>query len=489
MNNRKSIWLDISEVAGTIEGNAASKSIQNATDETFRGLDLFLQAAGRKKNLSFDQAKGNLFEYIETVKFNRNAATKGAEVRAVVTDSIGRPHDPADIELLKNNEVVKQVQAKFSDSANAVVDSVYMQRNPKYDGMQRLIRKEEHYYGKGANSGSSLLEQAKDLARKASEREGSIYQEQYKDVYENLTDELHYDAISSGGTTLEELREAYELPDKYVAQFEKRQVGSEMAVTSKNMAKASFVTTGVVSGISNLFQVFSDRKDLATAVHDVGADAVESGIRGGATGILSTAIRTKGIKAGNKLLSDSTASTVMAGGMIDGGVALLAYAKGEIDEETLRDELIDTVAKSTTTIYYTKAVGAILGKSMSPIFPVAVYTTANYLIADIRAIIREANLEAEEYRRMTALLEESIKTKEEYLDMFMERIEYCEHSQKRMFDNFISSFDYDISTGENYEAAINTIVQFADQAGIALQHVGFEDFRAAMNSDDPFVLK
>lgn len=103
------------------------------------------------------------------------------------------------------------------------------------------------------------------------------------------------------------------------------------------------------------------------------------------------------------LLTDGLASTVMAGGLIDGGVALYAYAKGEIGHEELKEALIDTTAKATTTIYFTKAVTAIMGKSVSPILLLAVYATASYVFTATREIIKNANLNAEEYNRMAAL--------------------------------------------------------------------------------------
>ena len=38
------------------------------------GMDLFRKAVKSKVNVNFDQKKGNLFEYIEAAKFNKNAA-------------------------------------------------------------------------------------------------------------------------------------------------------------------------------------------------------------------------------------------------------------------------------------------------------------------------------------------------------------------------------------------------------------------------------
>lgn len=480
---------DASKTAGTLLGNAASLNVQNATDATIHGMDLFRSVAVNKQNVDFALVKGNLFEYIELTKFNRNASTAGSDLRAVITDSVGRPHDPADIEILKNEKVVRKVQAKFSDSEHAAKDSVNMQRKDKYTGMQRLIRKEEHYTDSVTGEDTTLLKNAKRLAKTRADKEGSIYQKQYKDVYDNITDELHHEDITSEGTTLKEVKAAYSDPTKYAKAFERKQVAADMKVTASSMAKASFITTGVISGISNMFQLFRNDKDLADALHDVGADAVQSGVRGGATGMISTAIRYKGVKAGSSLLSDSTAATVMAGGIVDGGVALYSYARGEITAEQLRDQLIDTTAKAATTIYFTKAVGAIMGNAVNPIFPMVVYTSASYVFACTREIINNAKLNAEEHERMVSILQESRLMIDEYHEQFKERVKQCEEHQREMLDSFINTFDYNISTGENYDEAINSIITFANRAGIALQHIEFQDFTNAMNSDQPLRLK
>jgi hypothetical protein len=484
----KKFMKDASKEAGTIIGNANVANMQKATDVSISGMDLFKKAAENKHNVAFSQAKGNLFEYIEAAKFNQNAAKQGEDIKAVVTDAVGRPHDPADIELTKNGNVVRKVQAKFSDSEHAAADSVGMQRQEKYAGMQRLIRKDEHYIDQATGKETTLLKKSRDLAKKRSEVEGNIYQDQYKDVYSNLTDELHHGKVTSGGSTLEEVKSAYNSPQKYAKAFEHKQVMAEMKCTAASMASASFVTTGVISGISNMFQAFSDEKELADALKDVGADAIQSGLRGGATGVISTAIRYKGVKAGSALLSDSTAATVMAGGIVDGGVALYSFAKGDITAEQLKEQLVDTTAKAATTIYYTKAVTAIMGSAVNPIFPIAVYTTASYVISCTREILKNAELNAQEYDRLTAIYQESTKSANEYYQKFSEYVERCEEQQKVMLNEFIDSFNYNISTGENYDQALYAIVRFADKAGIALQHVDFNEFKNAMISNDTFYL-
>ena len=178
----------------------------------------------------------------------------------------------------------------------------------------------------------------------------------------------------------------------------------------------------------------------------------------------------------------------MAGGMIDAGVALYSYAKGEIDAEQLTEEIVDTTAKATATIYYTKAVTAIMGKSVSPFIPMAVYTTASYVITCTREIITNAKLNTEEYERLTAILEESTREANEAHKEFEEHVANCVEAQRNMLNQFIDSFEYNIATGENYDQAIMSVVNFADHAGIALQNVEFNDFKNAMTSKKTFKL-
>jgi len=58
------------------------------------------------------------------------------------------------------------------------------------------------------------LKNAKRLAKTRADKGGGIYQKQYKDVYDNLTDELHHEDVASEGTTLKEVKDAYRDPTK-----------------------------------------------------------------------------------------------------------------------------------------------------------------------------------------------------------------------------------------------------------------------------------
>jgi len=492
----KKTTADAAREAGILSGNNASKNVQNATNAAVKGMKYFQAKVSSPiiQNGAFDQGKGNLFEYIEAAKFNVDAASKGSNLEAHVTD-IEDPHAAADILIKQGSKIEREVQAKFvksshlgrdSSAAQSVHDQAGLQKKShigKYDGMQRLIRKQENY-----NTEGSLLDEAKKLAKERSDS-NSIYANEYKDVYENLTDELHHGNVHSGGTTFEEVRSAYDKPKTYAQKFERKIVLEEMKYTAASMAKASFLSTGLVSGITNMVSVFQDKKELGQAVIDVKSDALNSAIRGATTGTLSTAIRYEGLKNENALLSDSTASTVMAGGLIDGGVALLSYAKGEIDENELKESLLNTTAKASTTIFFSKAVKEIMGKNVAPIVPFAVYTTASYVFTATREIIKNAELEADEFDRMAAIYNASKKQMEEYNKQIQSELAQVASSQKQAMNEFLESFNYNLATGENYDEALNAIVKFANQAGIALQHASFSEFSDAMKRKDVFVLE
>ena len=117
------------------------------------------------------------------------------------------------------------------------------------------------------------------------------------------------------------------------------------------------------------------------------------------------------------------------------------------------------------------------------------YKRQSYIITCTREIIRNAKLNTEEYERLTAILEESTRATKEAHAEFAKHVAQCEERQRSMLNQFIESFEYNIDTGENYDESLIAIVNFANQAGSALQNVNFDDFAQAMTSHKTFRLK
>ena len=57
-------------------------------------------------------------------------------------------------------------------------------------------------------------EKKKKLAKSRADSPG-LHADDYKDVYENLSDELHYGEVKSGGTTIEEVRHYHKSNNNY----------------------------------------------------------------------------------------------------------------------------------------------------------------------------------------------------------------------------------------------------------------------------------
>lgn len=154
----KKVMKDSAKEAGILSGNAAAQNAQTATNMAADGMKLFQEKAAGPiiQNGTFATGKGNLFEYIEAAKFNTAAGRAGSTARAIITDAAGDPHAVADILIKDKGRTVKAVQAKFTQAyskgkdvsaARSVAEQTGQMNKGwgQYDGMDRLIRKQENY--------------------------------------------------------------------------------------------------------------------------------------------------------------------------------------------------------------------------------------------------------------------------------------------------------------------------------------------------------
>ena len=119
----------------------------------------------------------------------------------------------------------------------------------------------------------------------------------------------------------------------------------------------------------------------------------------------------------------------------------------------------------------------------------AIYTAATYIVSCTRSIIEQAELNAAEYDRMTALLNESIQLTKEYHRQLMEFMTQYEYQQRTQLNGLLEAFAYQADDETHYERALYAILAYSNQTGMVLQHADFEDFKTAMKSDCEFVLK
>lgn len=481
---------EIRNQASALAANEMAQNVQTGTEKAINGMDLFKWKAGRIADVGFEQSKGNLFEYIEAAKLEKNMANTGAQAfdRNPITDvsgakgGFGENTAPDDFRFQKNQKIIGSGQAKYNNDAHKAAHNF---TNEKYTQMQRIAPSDQI---------SEIKDQLNSMLAK-----GEISQSAYTDACNNLQYEGLKDpdsGISSGGTTTKEIQSlrgkdgkvSQEKVREYANHFETRQYAREVGTTALYGAGTAAVTAGLVSGVQNMCAVLNGRMELDEALKEIGITTVKGAARGGTTGALSALLHIIGVKSKIPVVSDSSAATVIAGSIVDGGAAIYAYGKGEISSEQLREELQNTTVKATATIYFTKALAAVTGP-VNPFVTMAIYSVASYVVTCTREIINNAKLNAAEYRRMADLLDESTKLMENYHAQMNGYLQYYEQRQRQVMEEFLYAFEYNLASGRNYDQAVYTIINFANQTGIALQHADFSDFSRAMVSNQDFVLK
>jgi hypothetical protein len=459
------------EFAANQIGSELSRNLQQASNEAHAGMDIFRKIAIEKYNVDIEFKKGNFFEYIEACKFNVDAVEKEKGIRAVVTHAIGKPHDPADI-LLKDGNRTVEVQAKVHER---ISEYAFDMRNDKYHNMQRLVPKDK-------------TEEVNNLLQKRIGN-GNINEDKYQNAKENLTGKLsdkHMD-VASKGTSTQELYEAGKNPSLYATKFEIQQYAKEVGVTAANQAASSAIITGVILSVKATFDVLQDKKKFNQAIREVTRETTKAGAKGGVIGFLSSLIRIGANAKNVTLISEASAATALAGGMLDLGIVVYDYTKGEIDNTQLKNQILDTGVKVVSTVYISKAVALTLGVS-NVFIPMAAYTISYYVILACRSIYQDAKLKEEEYNRVASLYEEATKALKEQRIQLENYIHEYVHTNRTRLMGFISDLENAMITQGQFDKVIYNMNSFATSYGQELRYTDFNDFKSMMKNKGEITL-
>lgn len=434
-------------------------------------MDVFRVAAEKLNAVNPKISQGNLFEYIETAKFNADAAAKGSSLKAVVTAANGDPHGAADILIKNRGCIVEEVQAKSmnrtSNLTNAVSDS-------KYRGMQKLVPDGE-------------ASRVRELASKRAQT-GTLKAQDYHDTTQNVTDKLKSGQVASEGTSYQENLWAAKNPKLYATVTEAKYVAKEASVTGANAAVAGFVISGAISGVKNGIAACQGKMTLEAAVAQTAQDATQSGLRSGVTGVGSTVIRYGATKAGIKALAKSNVAVGVAAGVIDISASVYSFAKGEITPEELVERVGQTGTCTTYSLYAGAAAGAVFGPVGAVVGSMAGYLVAASVYQSATAIFKEARLAEAEAERVIALCEQACKA------MAAERREFerlfAASFQERcaQFEACFTAIEAGL-TANKPELATQSLGDFAALFGKKLQFENFEEFdEFMMDSDQTLIL-
>ena len=473
-------------------GNYFNRNLQAGTDITKLDMDMLVDEALRRKNVNFEQAKGNLFEYIESSKLERNLANAGEGTLKYrpVTDAKKkwggrqRPHDPADF-VISNRGKITRGQAKYNNSARKAAENL---TNAKYANMQRITPSDE------------VPKVRQEILKMKAK--GQISAKMADDTLSNLqanglTDKAT--GISSGGTTTKEIQR-FRRKDGKISQTEVKkhaeetksdQYKDELKGGIENGAKSAALMTGVKEAVTNFVAVVRGKKDLETALKDAGKNTAEATVYGGAAGGLSACIRRLALEVKiplGSILKKGDMATTLANSMLDSGIAIWKYVDGKISSKELAEELQGTAVKAASTIYFTQAAEIALGAT-NVFVPMAIYTVASFVVNNTRAVIRQHQLNAEKYNKLAALYEEAAITMSIYRQQLENELESYVLKKRHMLQYFMNNVNYCVNNGESSERLIAVLSCFATNLGMELQYTRFSEFKEMMESDEVDIIE
>lgn len=453
------------QVSATLMNNMA-----NASNEAYVGMDLLRSEGERMINVLVDKKQGNLFEIIERTKFNMDAAEKGYSLRAVTTAELGLPHDPADILIKDGSRILEKVQAKSSNKASS---ALFEMSKDKYAGMQKLFNLDK-------------VDKAKELAQQRV-NSGTLKAADYADTLNKSTGELTYGDVSSGGTTYDEAVRAAENYKNYAQQFEIEQFKKEFCTSIKTSATMSSVIGGGISLLKNSIDYSKNEIDGDELVGNVVLDTTKAALKGGATGGVSTTIRTVAQKSGNLALAKTNVAASIAAGVIDVGITVVSYIRGEIDSEQAMVQVGEKGFTTMSSVYSGMAAGAVFGPGGALVGSLVGYMLASNVYQTCIDTFKYAQLREEEAYRLIRLYDESIelmKSERENFERYIdERLARNEKQFKTMLHDIEMGFKHD-----DFGNVLTSMSNLANYFGKELKYIEFNDFDQAMKCNQPLVL-
>ena len=444
----KDKFKDALDFGSGLFGANAAASEAAASDVTREAMDSLRNKATKYLNLSLKQRKGFIFEEIEAAKVNADAARKGIGNRLELT----KPGGPADaIEFDKFGKPKTKIQfkshSKLSDAKKALED-------PKYEGQKKTTIADHDGKIEGAKGHTTIAD----------------------------------GKASSGGTTGKELKFATKSTRVYAGLQEVKQVMRESVAAGGQAAAAGVVMGGAVSAVRNMHAYSKGHKSGEQVMADITEDSVKSGIRSGSAGWLGSVIRHFGKRMGYKALGRSNVATAVASGVIDVGVTIYEFTKGERTAEETMERLGNTGCSTLSGIYIGAAGGAAFGPPGAVVGSVVGYMLSASVYQSCVAIFRDAKLAERETERVVALCEAAASAMDEQRRQFEDKLAAYMNVRQRTFDKHFQKIDSALFA-DDHKNAIKGLSGLARSFGKELKLGKFEDFREFMvTSDEPLRL-
>ncbi|MEW6698493.1 MAG: hypothetical protein AB1341_14285 [Bacillota bacterium] len=451
--------------AGQYGANAAANQAA-ASNEMINGMDKFLDMVNRVQNKPEVHLRGgHLFETIIAAQENAEKAAQGLVERVHVTHLEGHHQAAADLQTRIGDRILAEGQAKFS--LQDPDEIIRMISEEKYHGMDRYIPTDKIQDVR--NELLNKIRESTDLEKIA----------QYKDALEHLKDH----DISSKDIML-----ADKQPRLYAAMSEGTYFLKEAGVAGAQAAAAGLVMGGALAVIKNGIAVTKGELTVKEAAAEVGVEAGKSGLRSGATGVAGTAIRFGAEKAGIQALAKSNVATSVAAGVIDIGMSVYAFAKGEITAEETMERIGQTGVSTMSGIYAGAVASLFFGPAGVLVGSMAGYFIATQVYQSCISIFNRAKLAEEEATRVVALCDEACRVMKRQRLEFENLMEEKIRSRREEFATVFEVIERGMES-DSAEVTVGALTDFALLLGKKIRYTTFEEFDDFMiKSDEPLVI-
>ncbi|MCD8089694.1 MAG: hypothetical protein LUD81_03565, partial [Clostridiales bacterium] len=370
-------------------GEGASQIIQAYSGKRYdsAGNELSFEGRSLKQISNYSQGNGDAAqqqkvvksqagfsaELIEEARENKEAILKGDKTRVRTTDGLGMTNDPVDdlVRVDENGVIIpgSGMQMKFygidGKGRYKVIENIVKNDKWKKYSDRPIGMPEEQYEGavKYAN------EQAEALRKQALElkKRGKLVEASNKRKLAESYEKAGKQVVKSKAATAEAI-EARLNPEKFVV----KEIAKDANTAGIAAAKGAFVISGSMSIGQNIYKVAVGEKTPEEAVKDVADTTAKSGIVAYGMGAVGTALKTAMHSSENDVirkLGTTSFPTMAAAAVVETGKSLTQYAKGEIDEIELLEQLGE---KGTGIIAssYAATVGAAFGGTIGSAVPI-----------------------------------------------------------------------------------------------------------------------
>lgn len=445
----------------------------------------------KTKYQNIRQQSGFSAEVKETARTNAENIIKGKATRLKRTDDMGSVNDPfydhKEVDRHGNTIPGSGTQMKFVGSdPDECLDKLMGSKYQKYREANVPFEVPNDYYDeikKEIDERISKLQNQKEHALKSGNIERAQKHQQKINEYKQVKNNLRQSHVTN-----KEAEEARLNPRLSTV----KDIHDIAHRAGMEGAKTGAVVGGMISSITNIVQVFQQKKSAREAVADIACTTGKSAVSGYVMTYSSTAL--KGVmQNSSKEFIRTLSKTGMPGAIVATAISSIGtiqqFLSGNIDGV----ECMKQIGKSGASITSSMAYGAV-GQVLIPIPVVGAmvggmigYALASSCYGGLLKDLQEAKQSAERRKAIEAECQQAIQAIQQYRREIQQITESYFMEYQNVFDSAFTSIKHSMQIGDvdGFIKGMNTITH---QMGGTTQFETKEEFDQCMMSDEPFIL-